>query len=153
MTARLALVAAMAIVLQGCAGTAAGPAVLDVHHDACEGCRMAVSDARFAAQLVVPGETPKFFDDIGCLATYVARQRVTDAAAVAYVADHRTKQWVPAAAAVYSRVPGLATPMSSGLVAHADGASRSSDPTAGGGTIVAAGEIFGDNLPRGKAVR
>ncbi len=32
---------------------------------------MAVSSARFASQIVAPGEEPRFFDDLGCLAAYL----------------------------------------------------------------------------------
>ena len=49
-----------------------GPAALDTKNDACAWCRMGASDARFAAQLVAPREEPRFFDDIGCLAAFLA---------------------------------------------------------------------------------
>jgi copper chaperone NosL len=115
------------------------PAPLDTRNEACASCRMAVSDARFAAQLVAPGEEPRFFDDIGCLATFVKAGRAP-AGATAFVTDYRTRDWIRADRAVYARVPGLQTPMGSQLVAHADAAT----PT---GTPVALSELFGPAGP------
>ena len=66
---------------------------------------MAVSSAVFASQLVAPGELPRFFDDLGCLADYLKAGKAP-AGATAFVADHRTKAWVRADRAVYTRVPG-----------------------------------------------
>jgi len=102
---------------------------------------MPVSDARLAAQIVAPGEEPGFFDDIGCLRDYLARSPARPGS-VAYVADHRTKGWTRAWAAVYTR-SRLETPMGSHWIAHADAASRDADAAAAGGTPVTAREIFG----------
>jgi copper chaperone NosL len=107
---------------------------------------MAVSDARFAAQLVAPGELPRFFDDLGCLADYLKAGKAP-ANAVAFVADHRTKVWFQAADAVYTRVPGLATPMGSHWIAHADAASREADAEARPGAPVLSAEILGHAAP------
>jgi copper chaperone NosL len=94
---------------------------------------MTVSDGRFAAQVVSPGEEPLFFDDIGCLEAYLTRTARLPGGAVAYVADHRTRSWVLASAAVFTRVDDLETPMNSHLIAHADASSRDADPAATGG--------------------
>jgi copper chaperone NosL len=132
----------LALVCSACASGPPQPAPLDTRGEACASCRMAVSDARFAAQLVAPGELPRFFDDLGCLASFVKSGRAP-AQAVAFVADHETRAWVRADAALYTRVEGLATPMGSHLVAHADAGSRDRDAAARGGASVAPGEIFG----------
>jgi copper chaperone NosL len=112
---------------------------------------MAVSDARFAGQLVAPGEIPRFFDDLGCLGSYLKEGGSLPQGALVYVADHRTKAWLRADAALYTRVPGLATPMSSHLIAHADAASRDADPDARGGSPVGIAEVFGPKGPPGGA--
>ena len=131
-----------------CAAGPPEPAPLDTANELCAHCRMLASDARFAAQLVAPREEPKFFDDLGCLAEYLKSQRDgPPAGAIAFVADHRTKAWVRADRAVFTRVPGLATPMGSHLIAHADAASRDQDGDARGGTPVAAAELFGPGGP------
>jgi copper chaperone NosL len=116
-----------------CARGPVPPAPLDTRTDGCSWCRMAVSDARFAAQIAAPLEEPRFFDDLGCLRDYLEGGARLEPEAVVYVADHRTRAWIPASHAVYTKVPGLATPMASGLVAHADASSRDADPEAAGG--------------------
>jgi copper chaperone NosL len=136
----------VALLALACASGPPEPAQLDTRNEACASCRMAVSDARFSAQLAAPGELPRFFDDIGCLATFLKAGKAP-AQAVAYVADHRTKAWIRADRAVYARVSGLATPMGSQLVAHADAASREQDPDARVGTPVAPAELFGPGGP------
>ena len=118
------------------------PAPLDTRNEQCASCRMAVSTAVFASQLVAPGENPRFFDDLGCLADFLKAGKAPSGA-VAFVADHRTRAWVRADRAVYTRVPGLETPMGSRVIAHADAASRDADPDARGGTPVAPAELFG----------
>lgn len=135
-----------AVVAVACSSSTPQPAPLDTRNEQCSSCRMAVSDARFASQLVAPGELPRFFDDLGCLASFLKAGKAV-AGAAAFVADHRTKAWIRADRAVYARVPGLATPMASHLVAHADSDSRDQDEGARGGTPVAAAELFGPNGP------
>lgn len=119
------------------------PVTLDVGHDTCQSCRMVVSDARLAAQIVAPGEEPVFFDDFGCLSTFLKSRTSLRSSAAVYVADHRSGEWVLASRAVYTRVPSAATPMNGGIVAHADVASRDGDAAARGGTPVQARDIVG----------
>ena len=137
-----------ALTAAACSGGPARPASLDTKNESCAFCRMAISDARLASQIVAPDEEPKFFDDIGCLRNHL-RERPVAAGSVAFVADHRTKAWVPAAQAVYTRVPGIETPMASHLVAHADPASRDQDPDAKGGENVPLADLFGPVGPPG----
>jgi len=145
----MALLSGLLAVLASCSGGLPEPATLDTKNEQCSHCRMAVSDARFASQLVAPGEIPRFFDDLGCLNSYLKGDRSLPPGALVYVADHRTKAWLRADAAVYTRVPGLATPMSSQLIAHADAVSRDADPDARGGSPVGIEEVFGRKGPPG----
>jgi copper chaperone NosL len=108
---------------------------------------MAVSDARFAAQLAAPAEEPMFFDDVGCLRAYLAAAPRLPRGSVAFVADHRTRQWVQASRAHFTFRESLATPMASHLIAHASPASRDADPAAAGGTPRSVTEIFGPEGP------
>ncbi len=140
---RLALV--LAVLLAACSKGPTPPAQPDTRNDACGWCRMAVTDLRFAAQLVAPGEEPRFFDDIGCLAAFLKGGGAPVRGQVAYVADHRTKAWIRASSALYTKVPGLLTPMNSFLVAHADAASRSADDSARAGAPVTVADVFGPN--------
>jgi len=122
------------------------PAQLDTRNDACASCRMLVSDPRTAAQLVAPGEDPLFFDDVGCLARYLAEHPARPGA-MAYVADHRTRAWVPAPGASYLLQEAVATPMGSHILAYRDGASRDADPSARGGRPLRAEDVFASGRP------
>jgi len=133
----------LTVLLAACASGPPPPAALDTKNESCAWCRMAVSDARFAGQIVAPSEEPRFFDDVGCLGHFVAGEKARRPGAVAYVADHRTRTWVRADAALYTQVASLATPMGSHLIAHADAASRDADPDAKGGTPRTPAELFG----------
>lgn len=146
MSARAAALLA-ALSLGACSAGPPRPAELDPRHEACASCRMSVSDPSLAAQLVAPYEEPLFFDDLGCLRDYLKTARALPPGTLAYVADHRTRAWVRAGAAVYTRHEGLATPMGSHLMAHADADSRALDPAARGGTPVTTAELFGPTGP------
>jgi len=106
-----------------------------------------VSDPRTAAQLVIAGEEPLFFDDLGCLARHL-REHPPRRGAVAYVADHRTGSWIPASEAVYVLQPAASTPMGSHVLAHRDAASRDADPVSRGGQPLSFGAVFGESLPQ-----
>jgi copper chaperone NosL len=132
----------LALVLAGCGLGRATPAALDTSgKEPCAFCRMAIIDQRTAAQLVAPGEEPRFFDDLGCLRSYLAATTLAAKAAV-YVADHRTRDWVPLTQAVYARQPALETPMGSQLMAHANPGSRAADQAARGATPLRAADLF-----------
>jgi len=134
---------AVVLFLSGCASGPPSPASLDVRNDTCARCRMAVSDRRFAAQIVARGEEPVFFDDLGCLRDHLAAAgtRLPEGAVI-YVADHRTADWIEARGAVFTRRPATATPMASGLIAHRDTESRDQDAEARGGVSVPAAEVL-----------
>jgi copper chaperone NosL len=124
----------------GCVSTAPAPAKVRVGEDACAHCRMTLVSVRTAAQIVAPGEEAVIFDELGCLRDYLAGHARPDGARI-YVADHRTGAWLEAASATFTHT-SITTPMASGLIAHADAASRDADPDAHGGTPVAAASIL-----------
>jgi copper chaperone NosL len=137
--------------LAACASGPPQPAELDTKNTECAHCRMVASDRHFAAQIVAPGEEPRFFDDIGCLRDFLKAAPALAPGAIAYVADHRTAEWVPAGEAVYTRAADISTPMNSGLVAHASTASRDADAAAKTGQPVSIADIFGPaGPPRGR---
>jgi copper chaperone NosL len=133
----------LALLGAACAQGPPPPASLDTRNEACAHCRMGIIDARLAAQVVAPGEEPRFFDDIGCLRDYLRTAGKLAGNVTAYVADHRTSEWVPAARATYTRAVHVQTPMATSLIAHAGPASRDSDPDAAGGTPVTVADVFG----------
>lgn len=135
-----ALIAAAALFTMACAAAAIGPAALRLGEDACAYCRMTVVSRRTAAQIVVAAEEPLIFDEIGCLGDYLANHDLPKRARV-FVTDHRTSAWLDASAAIFTQT-SIDTPMSSGLLVHADAASRDADPAARGGRAVNASEIL-----------
>lgn len=141
MSGRLTALAAAVALTAACAGRGApGPVAIDLGRDACSHCRMAIVSTATAAEIVAPGEAPRLFDDLGCLRDFVASHPPASDALV-FVADHRTGAWVEARHATVTKT-SLQTPMASGLVAHADAASRDQDPAARGGEAVSLGSIL-----------
>jgi copper chaperone NosL len=125
----------------GCAGSGVpGPVGIDLGRDACRHCRMAIVSKATAAEIVAPGEEPLLFDDIGCLRDFAAAMPPPPDAVV-FVTDHRSGEWIDARHAVFTRT-SLQTPMGSGIVAHADTASRDQEPAARSGSVVSAGSIL-----------
>jgi hypothetical protein len=83
---------------------------------ACGHCHMLLSDPSTAAQIVNDRGERVFFDDVGCLAAYLAdRPRAAHRAWV-----HLGSQWRQARAARYAA--GASTPMGYGFVPRAGGA-------------------------------
>ncbi|MER3524750.1 MAG: hypothetical protein C4326_12025 [Ignavibacteria bacterium] len=114
-TKRLTLVAVLlAAVLGGCGATNNEPVAI-FPEDICGQCRMAISDERFAAEIIdSDGEAYKF-DDIGCMVK--SRSRHTDMKINAiFLKDYETKEWIP-----YERASivetSIETPMGSGKLA------------------------------------
>jgi copper chaperone NosL len=110
---------------------------------------MALSVSDVVAQIVAPGEEPRFFDDVGCLVAFVKAHADLPNEAVAYVIDHRTRVWVRADRAEYTRVRELDTPMGSHLLAHADAESRRADPLTARGSIASVADVFGTSAVPG----
>lgn len=130
----LALLAAAAIA--ACGSGPPGPVAVDLGRDACGHCRMTIVSTATAAQIVAPGEEPVLFDDLGCLRDFSAAAPPAAEARV-FVADHLTGDWVDARQATFTRT-SVDTPMGSGLLAHADAATRDRDPATANGSPVAA---------------
>ncbi len=130
--------------LAACATQDPRPATIRLGEDACASCRMTIVSVQSAAQIVSPGAEPILFDEIGCLRDYLADTSLSEAALV-FVADHRTGEWIDARHAVFTKT-AVATPMSSGLLAHADLRSRDADDRASGGTSMAADAVLGSRL-------
>ena len=138
---------ALAAAILSCTGADAPPAPLDTKNEACRSCRMPVSDARLAAQLAAPGEEPKFFDDLGCMRAYLDLSTSLPEGSIVFVADHRTRRWVRASQAVFTKTPGIETPMGSHWIAHADAASLAADVEAMGGSPLSRLDVFGPKDP------
>ena len=133
------IVLLLCAVATACASGAPRPISVRLGEDACAHCRMTIVSTATAAQIVAAGAEPVMFDELGCLSSYLASHEIGDAAI--FVVEHRTGEWLDATRAIFTRT-GQATPMGSGLLAHADAASRDADDAARNGTAVPAGEVL-----------
>lgn len=112
----------LAWLLSGCLGDpGTGPVEVKWDRDACDRCRMAVSDRLHSAQVrggPVGEKTRVYrFDDLGCAVLWLAQQPWKDNPAVEiWVTDHRDGRWIDARRAYY--VTGQHTPMEYGLGAQ-----------------------------------
>ncbi|MBW9260733.1 MAG: nitrous oxide reductase accessory protein NosL [Candidatus Thiodiazotropha sp. (ex. Lucinisca nassula)] len=120
---RLVGISVSLAMLVACTGdTGSGPKEVKWDRDACERCRMVVSDRYHAAQIrYFPPDKKRsevaMFDDIGCATLWLAKQPwEDDPNTEIWVADHRTGDWIDATKATY--VTGNLTPMEFGLGAQ-----------------------------------
>lgn len=83
----------------------------------CDHCNMLLSDPLPAGQAVLKEGERKYFDDVGCLAAYLAQPGVV--AKAAWVHDASGTHWVDALTARYTG--GHRTPMDFGFLAAKSG--------------------------------
>lgn len=115
---------ALVLLLAGCGGDPqTGPIEPHWDRDACERCRMVLSDRAYAAQIRYQPQGRKrvqtlWFDDIGCATLWLDEQPWRDDPVVEiWVTDQDSGQWIDARTAHY--VIGRVTPMAYGLGASA----------------------------------
>lgn len=104
----------MLALLVGCQTSKMEPVAL-VPEDMCSYCRMAISEKRYAAELLDSEGTAFKFDDIGCMDNFVNKRDVK--AMVYFVMDFDERIWVRAEDAYYVRSSEITTPMNGGIVA------------------------------------
>jgi copper chaperone NosL len=105
------------LLLSACSAPAPFPIALG--EDGCDHCHMTLADPRFVAEWLTTTGKPYRFDDIGCLAAFLAEgRRSLGVDGHAWVADFlHPGVWLSADSAVYFRTDSLHTPMASGLIA------------------------------------
>ncbi len=111
-----ALGAAVGLVAS-CAEPAARP--IAYGEETCRHCHMTIADPRFAAELVTAKGMVYVFDDVGCLAAFVASGKVPASEVHSVLVNDflRPDSVLDARDAVYLRVDSVQTPMGSHLVA------------------------------------
>lgn len=88
------------------------------NHDLCSHCRMAISEPRFAVQLIGPGSRVRYYDDLGCaLADQDEHPELKDG--VLYVHPEGQDAWSSAKDGHYKEK--LITPMGYGFGAVQSG--------------------------------
>ncbi len=88
-----------------------------VPEDMCSFCRMAISEKRYAAELLdSEGEVFKF-DEIGCMVNFIERNQFDDKTTVRFVMDFDERTWIKAEDAYYVASPEITTPMNGNVIA------------------------------------
>ncbi len=107
----------MNLFLAGCSSSEMKP--VDIFpEDNCGQCRMAVSDERFASEIIEQNGEVYKFDDLGCMLKYRAKHADLKIGAI-YLKDYDTKRWTSYERAAIVETD-VETPMGSGKVAFAD---------------------------------
>lgn len=102
--------------LVGCQPGTTEPVALEPE-DMCSYCRMAISEKRYAAELLDSEGRAFKFDDIGCMGTFVNRHKSDVKAIANFVMDFDERVWIKAEDAYYVRSSELTTPMNGGIIA------------------------------------
>ncbi len=113
----LGIIAAL-LLLVACESKPNGPVPIGAD-DACASCRMAISERRYAAELLDRDGNIYKFDDIACMLRFAHSHNVQTASGRFYVTDYETgKDWIDARQAYFVRLrTSVSSPMASGLVA------------------------------------
>jgi len=111
----------LALLLTACQSKPRGPVPID-RDDTCASCRMAISERRYAAELIDQDGNIYKFDDIACMLRFAHARGFQPSEASFYVTDYATgMDWVDARHAHFVRLrTSVSSPMASGLVAVVD---------------------------------
>ncbi len=116
--ARAILVLVM-LTLPGCQQA---PRPLQAGVDACEFCRMTVSDLRFGGEIQSGTGRLHTFDSIECLASYYVDAESRGDVKAAWVSDFESHRLVPVDSAIFLQDGRVNSPMGRNLAAFAPGA-------------------------------
>jgi nitrous oxide reductase accessory protein NosL len=88
--------------------------------DMCERCKMAISERKFAVQIVDPKTDRHYkFDDIGCAVLWMDEEKIPwKDGAIIWITDAKSGKWIDARKARY--VAGAITPMAFGFAAYTE---------------------------------
>ena len=90
--------------------------------DMCSFCKMAISEKRFASELLTQdGEVFKF-DDIGCMLRFRKSHGHPESVVATFVLDYETRKWLKAEEAYFVKSKEFRTPMGGNVVAFKMGA-------------------------------
>ncbi|AKF24098.1 hypothetical protein YH65_00765 [Sulfurovum lithotrophicum] len=97
-------------------------AVQQMHwdRDMCERCKMAISERKFAVQIIDPKTGKDYkFDDLGCAVLWMDEEKIPwKEQAIIWITDAKTGKWIDARKAKY--VSGAITPMAYGFAAYTE---------------------------------
>lgn len=111
----------LSAVLMLLACTRRSPPPLVVGEDACESCRMTVTDLRFGGEVVLTTGRRYAFDSIECLSSFLAAESDASRLGSVWVSDFEERQLVDASSALFVQGGSLRSPMGRELVAFGPG--------------------------------
>ena len=96
---------------------AGGVAKMHWDRDMCERCKMAVSERKYAVQIINPKNDKSYkFDDIGCAVLWLDEEHIAwSKSAIIWITDAKTGEWIDAKTAIYT--DDSITPMAFGFAA------------------------------------
>lgn len=109
------LAIAASLAAGACSVRAAGPPRIEVDRTGCSHCGMLVSEPVYAAAYHIEGAEPRVFDDIGCMAAELRKEKHANRRV--WVHDFETGDWIDGTRAVYIHADALQTPMGGGFIA------------------------------------
>ncbi|MGE0130386.1 MAG: nitrous oxide reductase accessory protein NosL [Blastocatellales bacterium] len=139
---KLLCAALLFIALSGCGKPPIEPVDIAAE-DMCALCKMAISEKQYAAEFLNRDGDAFKFDDISCMANYVAEKKAGDSIAAFYVVDFDTKQWLKAEEANFVASPNFPTPMGGGIVAFKDRPRAEAEAAANQGRQISFAEALG----------
>ena len=97
---------------------AGGVAKMHWDRDMCERCQMAVSERKYAVQIINPTSNKVYkFDDIGCAVLWLQEEHIAwSGSAIIWITDAKTGKWIDAKTAIYT--DDSITPMAFGFAAY-----------------------------------
>ena len=109
----------MALAAAACQSQKFSPAGIEAS-DMCSFCRMAISEKRYAAEVVDQEGNLFKFDDIGCMVHFVRDHNLKGRAAAYFVVDFEQRNWLEGERAYYVKAEAIHSPMGGGLIAFRD---------------------------------
>jgi nitrous oxidase accessory protein len=125
--------AGLVVALQACS---AAPRPLVAGGDACDYCRMSVSDVRFGGELQVKNGRLYTFDSIECLASFYLGAAGRDDVRGVWVADYSASKLIAVDSAVFVQASLVQSPMGRSLIALAAPTSVTQLAQYGGRTMI-----------------
>ncbi len=94
------------------------PAEMHWDRDMCVRCAMAISERKYAVQIVDPSTYKHYkFDDIGCAVLWLNEEQIPwKKQAIIWIIDAKTGKWIDARSAIYA--DDSITPMAFGFAAY-----------------------------------
>ncbi|MGO4889314.1 nitrous oxide reductase accessory protein NosL [Anaerobacillus sp. MEB173] len=141
---RIVIVFVMLIVsiglMTGCGNASLEPVEITLDVDKCYTCHMGIEDLQSASQTILKDGTPRLFDDIGCMLTYLLE--TNDEIEVSYVRDHTSGEWIDLSQSYFVHDQNIQTPMSYGFIAFQSQEAAEQFATEHGGELLTYEQIM-----------